>query len=112
MLLRVFLLRLGASFVEESGDCISAMRLLLATPPNLCPFKAVFVSRMIPEMSGCEFTKALRQLPGWSGLPIVIVSEDADPKFKDEAFVAGATDYLLRPYTEDELQAALTRLKA
>lgn len=110
MLLRVFLLRLGADFIEESGDSISALRLLLATPPHSCPFKAVFVSRMMPEMSGCEFVRALRQLPGWANFPIVVVAEDADLKLEYDAFTAGATDYLLRPYTEEELQAVLKRI--
>ncbi len=110
MLLRVFLLRQGVNFIEESGDSISALRLLMATPQNLSPFKAVFISRVMPEMSGVEFVRTVRQLPGWANFPVVVISEDADPKLEDEAFAAGATDYLLRPYTEEDLKAVLARI--
>lgn len=111
-LLRVFLIRLGADFVEESADSISALRLIMLTPPNLCPFKAVFVSRTMPEMSGLEFVRTVRQLPGWSSFPIVVVSEDAEPALEDEAFVAGASDYILRPYSEEDLANLLNRLNS
>lgn len=107
LLLRVFLLRQGVNFIEETADSISALRLLTATPHNLSPFKAVFISRVMPEMSGVEFVRTVRQLPGWANFPIVVISEDADPKLEEEAFAAGATDYLLRPYTEEELKAVL-----
>lgn len=111
LLLRVFLLRQGVSFIEESGDSISALRLLTATSQNQSPFKAVFINRIMPEMSGIEFVRAVRQLPGWAHFPIVVLSEDANSKCENEAFNAGASDYLLRPYTEEELQAVLSRIK-
>jgi two-component system, chemotaxis family, chemotaxis protein CheY len=110
MLLRVFLLRQGVNFIEEASDSISALRLLMATPQNLSPFKAVFISRVMPEMSGVEFVRTVRQLPGWANFPIVVISEDSDPKLEDEAFASGATDYFLRPYTEDDLKAVLARI--
>jgi two-component system chemotaxis response regulator CheY len=111
MLLRVFLLRQGVGFIEESVDSVSALRLLLGAPVSATPFKAAFVSRTMPEMSGCDFVRAVRQKSGWAQFPIVVVSEDADPALRHEAFAAGATDYLLRPYTEQEIQSVLQRIK-
>ena len=61
-------------------------------------------------MSGLELMRTIRQLPGWTQFPIVIVSEDSDAKLQREAMAAGATDYLLRPFTEEELTALLKRI--
>ncbi len=110
LLLRVFLIRQGFNFIEEASHSISALRLLMATPQSQSPFRAVFISRQMPEMSGIELMRTLRQLPGWTQFPIVIISEDSDAKLQREAMAAGATDYLLRPFTEEELTALLKRI--
>ncbi len=110
LLLRVFLIRQGVNFIEEVGDSISALRLLMATPQNKSPFHAVFISRQMPEMSGLDLLRTIRQLPGWAHFPIIIVSEDNDPKHEMDACNAGATEYLLRPYTEEELIQVIKRL--
>ncbi|MDZ4081490.1 MAG: response regulator [Bdellovibrionales bacterium] len=110
LLLRVFLIRQGVNFIEEAGDSISALRLLMATPQNQSPFRAVFISRQMPEMSGLELLRTIRQLPGWAQFPIVIVSEDSDAKLQRDAMAAGATDYLMRPFTEEDIAALLKRI--
>ena len=110
LLLRVFLIRQGVNFIEEAVDSISALRLLMATPQSQSPFSAVFISRQMREMSGLELLRTIRKLPGWTRFPIVIISEDSDAKLQSEAMAAGATDYLLRPFTEEELTALLRRI--
>jgi two-component system chemotaxis response regulator CheY len=110
LLLRVFLVRQGVSFIEEAGDSISALRLLMATPQSQGSFRAVFISRQMPEMSGLELVRTIRQLPGRSQFPIVIISEDSDAKLQRDAVDAGATDYLMRPFTEEDLTALLKRI--
>jgi two-component system chemotaxis response regulator CheY len=110
LLLRVFLIRQGVNFIEEAGDSISALRLLMATPQNQSPFRAVLISRQMPEMSGLELVRTIRKLPGWSQFPIVIVSEDSDAKLQRDAIAAGANEYLMRPFTEEDIAALLKRI--
>lgn len=112
LLLRVFLIRHGVNFIEEASDSISALRLLMSTPQNQSPFRAIFISRQMPEMSGLELVRTIRQLPGWAQFPIVIISEDNDAKLERDARNAGASEYLMRPYTEEELQAVLKRISS
>lgn len=82
----------------------------MATPQSQSPFHAVFISRQMPEMSGLELVRTIRQLPGWAQFPIVIISEDNDAKLHFDAVAAGATDYLMRPFTEEELTDLLKRI--
>jgi two-component system chemotaxis response regulator CheY len=60
-------------------------------------------------MTGLELVRNIRQLSGWSDLPIIIVSEDSDTGLVRDAIAAGATDYILRPYSQDGLLTTLKR---
>lgn len=67
----------------------------------------------LPDADGVDIIRSVR---GWSHMPIIVLSariEDAD---KVEALDAGADDYLVKPFSVDELLArlrvALRRLDA
>ncbi len=109
LLLRSYLIRLGIGKVEEVTDSIEALRLLINTPAKHQAFAAVFISRSMREMSGLELVRNIRQLSEWSTIPIIIVSEDRDAAKLLDAVAAGATDYLLRPYSQETLLATLKR---
>jgi two-component system chemotaxis response regulator CheY len=64
----------------------------------------------MPEMSGLELLRTIRQLPGWVDFPVVIISEDSDAALRRAAMEAGASDYLMRPFTEEDLMALLKRI--
>lgn len=58
----------------------------------------------LPDMDGVDVIRSLR---GWSHMPVIVVSarlEDAD---KVEALDAGADDYLVKPFSAEELLARL-----
>ncbi|MEG0322779.1 MAG: response regulator transcription factor [Raoultibacter sp.] len=58
----------------------------------------------LPDMDGVDIIRTVR---GWSHMPIIVLSarlEDAD---KVEALDAGADDYLVKPFSVDELLARL-----
>ena len=109
-LLRAFLIRIGVGKIEEATDSIEALRILMLTSKTQSPFRAVFVSRMMREMSGLELVRNIRQLSGWSEFPIVVISEDLDFGIVKDAVTVGASEYLLRPYDESALRTMLVRL--
>lgn len=58
----------------------------------------------LPDMDGVD---VIRRLRGWSRIPVIVVSarlEDAD---KVEALDAGADDYLVKPFSVEELLARI-----
>lgn len=109
LLMRSFLSRLGVGNVEEATDSIEALRLLMDTPSNHQAFAAAIISRSMREMTGLELVRNIRQLSGWNEFPIIIVSEDSDPSLVRDAISAGATDYIMRPYSQETLLATLMR---
>jgi chemosensory pili system protein ChpA (sensor histidine kinase/response regulator) len=57
----------------------------------------------MPRMDGYELTAALRALPRHRRTPIVMLTSRAGEKHRKRAFELGATDYMIKPYQDDEL---------
>lgn len=56
----------------------------------------------LPDRDGIEF---IRDLRGWSGLPVIVLSARSDEADKIAALDAGADDYLTKPFGVGELLA-------
>ncbi len=56
-------------------------------------------------MSGLELCKRIRQFD--SHTPIVFYSGDSDQSHKDEAFLAGAQGYVVKPASCEDIVAAI-----
>jgi phosphoserine phosphatase RsbU/P len=75
----------------------------------------ILLDIVMPEMDGTEVCARIRNDPRYADLPIIMVTSLADMDSLNNAFVAGATDYLTKPVNRIELVArvrAALRLKA
>ena len=61
----------------------------------------------LPDMDGHE---ALRELRGWSRVPVLVLSVRADERGKVAALDAGANDYVTKPFGVPELMARVRAL--
>jgi two-component system chemotaxis response regulator CheY len=64
----------------------------------------------MPRMDGMTFIKQLRQLPGYSGVPIVFLTTESDASIKQQAKGAGATGWITKPFTQDQLLGIVKKL--
>ncbi len=64
----------------------------------------VFLDLGLPDMDGVDVIKEIR---GWSNMPIIVISARSDDEDKIEALDAGADDYLTKPFSVEELLARL-----
>jgi CheY-like chemotaxis protein len=78
----------------------------LALAQQLRP-DAVILDVMMPEMDGWEFLQRLRARPETAGIPIIICSVFNDPEL---AYSLGASLYLPKPVSRDQVLDALRRL--
>ncbi|MCI8468437.1 MAG: response regulator transcription factor [Eggerthellaceae bacterium] len=92
---------------REAATATAALRDLTSRPD----LSLVILDLGLPDRDGVDVIRALR---GWSRTPVIVLSarqEDAD---KVAALDAGADDYLVKPFSVDELLArvrvALRRL--
>lgn len=62
----------------------------------------------MPGMNGIELCQRLRAMVAFRHVPIIMLTVASQRHMIDDAFVAGATDYLLKPLDARELDARLT----
>ena len=61
----------------------------------------------LPDGDGVDLVRDLR---GWSGVPVIVLSARSDEADKIDALDAGADDYLVKPFGVDELMARVRAL--
>lgn len=65
---------------------------------------------MMPEMSGDELVRELRSHRDLNDIPIVILSAKADDTLRMQLLREGVQDYLIKPFTVDELSTRIRNL--
>ena len=61
----------------------------------------------MPGMNGIEFIKAVRSLPNYKFMPILFLTTESQQIKRQEAKAAGASGWLVKPATADELLATI-----
>jgi two-component system chemotaxis response regulator CheY len=57
----------------------------------------------MPEMDGITFIRELRRLPSYRFIPIVMLTTEAQEKKKQEGRSAGASGWIVKPFSPDKL---------
>lgn len=65
---------------------------------------------MMPEMDGLEFLETIRKNPDTYDIPLLMLTARSAEEDKMRAFTLGVDDYLLKPFSVDELKARLKNL--
>lgn len=68
-------------------------------------FDCFFFDISMPFIHGIELCKLVRALPTYKHTPIIMLTALSDKSDIDEAFSAGATDYVTKPYDVTEIGA-------
>src|SRR5687767_916526 len=81
----------GHSFITAENGA-EALERLKAGPVDL-----VIIDRNMPRMNGIEAVTILRANPGFKALKVLMCTSASVTKEIDEAYAAGANDYILKP---------------
>jgi len=92
--------------VTTADDGVEALEAIRAEPPDL-----VLMDRHMPVMDGLEAVRAIRALPAPAcNIPVVALTAAATHEEVQECLVAGMDDYILKPFTPEQLRAAIGRV--
>ncbi|HEY1291776.1 MAG TPA: ATP-binding protein [Chloroflexota bacterium] len=86
--------------VQAVADGATALQAACATPPAL-----VVLDVMLPGLDGFEVLGALRDNPATRHVPVIMLSARAGEEASVEGLVAGANDYVVKPFSAAELRA-------
>jgi two-component system cell cycle response regulator DivK len=84
----------------EAVDGESGVALAQQIVPQL-----ILMDVQLPKMSGLDATRALKADPRTGHIPIIVITSFALSGDREKAAVAGADNYLAKPYSPRELLA-------
>jgi twitching motility two-component system response regulator PilG len=90
--------------------CDSAIQALALI--NQEPIALVLLDVSMPEMDGLDFCRTVRSIPKFQDLPIVMVTGRDGNLDKLQGRLAGATEYLTKPFDAEQLKVILRKLTA
>ncbi|MDR3615235.1 MAG: sigma-54 dependent transcriptional regulator [Candidatus Obscuribacterales bacterium] len=90
--------------VLEAGSGAEALDILKSVTPDV-----VFLDLRMPDMSGLEVLKAIRDSLKLKNLPVVILTAYADSANTIEAMKLGAFDHLTKPINRDDVRRIIVR---
>ncbi|HEX5617045.1 MAG TPA: response regulator [Solirubrobacteraceae bacterium] len=96
----VFRLERSGYTVLQAHDGEEALRLALEHKPDLAVLDV-----MMPKMDGFEVTRRLRAEEATRAMPIIMLTARAQDSDVEQGFDAGASDYLRKPFSPQELRA-------
>ena len=105
-LLKMALPALDNYDVSIANSAANALKSLEGQGPK---FDCFLLDIQMPETNGVQLLEQIRAIPEYSDTPTIMLTAMSDRKYVDEAFLAGATDYVTKPFDMLELRS---RMKA
>lgn len=93
--------------VIEAGDGEEGLMLAKANQADL-----VLTDQNMPKMDGITLIKALRALPAYKRVPIMMLTTESSPVLKQQGRDAGATGWMVKPFDPEKLLEMLKKVLA
>ncbi len=97
----------GVGFeVEEAEDGLVALERI----KQCWPIDLAIVDWNMPNMNGLELVKALRAMPEYADMRIMMATTESEISQMQRALEAGADEYLMKPFDREALEQKLMLL--
>jgi len=106
-ILKNMLKQIGFSDISEADDGTSALELLKAQEIDL-----IVCDWNMPQMSGFDLLKEVRSDPDLKDTPFVLVTAEAQRENVIDAVEAGVSNYIVKPFTVDQISEKLEKIFA
>jgi two-component system chemotaxis response regulator CheY len=90
---------------EEAENGLEAIERLVLGPVSL-----MVLDLNMPEMHGIEVLKFVRSRPAYKSMPVVVLTTRGDEVSQADALSAGASLYLTKPFSPQELETKVRQL--
>lgn len=93
--------------VIEACDGVEALKAL-----TLHSVDVIISDINMPNMDGIEFTRQLRARPQFARIPVILLTTESDVEKKKAGKAAGATGWMVKPFSQDALLAIVAKVLA
>lgn len=104
-IVRNLLKELGYSNVDEAEDGALGLAKLKSGD-----FDFVISDWNMPNMTGLDLLKAIRQDPALKALPVLMVTAEAKKENIMEAIQSGVSNYIVKPFTAESLKEKIDKI--
>ncbi|MFL6582354.1 MAG: response regulator transcription factor [Burkholderiales bacterium] len=101
-----FILEREGFEVHQAADGNAAEKFLT----TLAPPAIVTLDVMLPHTDGYNLLQLIRRTPGWSTVPVILLTSRSQEKDIVRGLESGANDYVVKPFKPEELRARVRRL--
>ena len=101
-----FILEREGFEVHQAADGNAAEKFL----GTLAPPAIVTLDVMLPHTDGYNILQLIRSTPGWSTVPVILLTSRSQEKDIVRGLESGANDYVVKPFKPEELRARVRRL--
>jgi two-component system chemotaxis response regulator CheY len=102
----------GVTLKSAGYDVLEACdgREALDIAKQQAPVDLVITDVNMPNMDGLTLVRELRMLPHYRGVPLLVLTTEASAEKKLEGKAAGATGWVVKPFSPDRLLATIARI--
>lgn len=98
-------MRIAGYHTSQEKDGLAALEAIKRAPPTAC-----ILDVNMPRLDGFQVLKRLRADPLTAHIPILILTARRAPDDIKTAIRLGATDYLTKPFNDEQLLTRVARL--
>lgn len=102
-LLKTSLSNLGFKNIDEARDGVEAYNKIAAGFVDEKPYQIVFLDWNMPNMTGLEVIQKCRAQEELKDLSFIMISAEQEEKKVKQAIDAGATDFIVKPFSPQVL---------
>lgn len=93
--------------VIQAVDGVHGLEVLAANSPQV-----IITDINMPRLDGFGFIEGVRKDEKYRGVPILVLTTESDASKKDRARQAGATGWIVKPFSPTKLIDAIRRVAA
>jgi two-component system, cell cycle response regulator len=88
------------SQIFEATNGMEGFKVLLNNKVDI-----VLCDLAMPGIDGFQFLTKLREREDFADIPVIVLGDEAEPEARIKALAMGASDYLIKPFHDEELAA-------
>lgn len=103
-IVRNILKEMGYDQTVEAADGVEALHILKNLSKTEMPINFVISDWNMPNMLGIDLLKVCRKDKDLQKLPFILITVEREQRHILEAGIEGVTEYLVKPFTNDEFK--------